>query len=301
MGNATLAKTGEVRPYMIGPELYEIHTDAHLFATRVLVNGNEVKLGNALGNGSVTTNHYDVSGATGYPNKAYLNAFLQPGENEVKVIFDSPLLEQVKGTDGEGAFISDMYAHVIINTGQLTEGSLGTKSYFLDQMIESPDRSAHILKDTLLRRFSTDSLTKEVSVVHTFNIAPEHAVQVPIEECSIEVKDFSNYKGVLSLNGEPVYEITDYGSGTTLTDMKALLVPGENTLEVNVSSIKDDETLSAELQLECQLGSAIESAGLPEAYRRLEFGTFFNRVYRSLVKINFDKPGKYSSAFYYSD
>ena len=301
IGNNAAAKTAAPRPYFVGPDLYQIHTDAHLFGTRVFVNGKQLKLSNADGNGSIRNQNYSVSGATGYPNKNYLNAYLKPGDNEIKVIFDAPLLEQVKGTEGEVAFIRDMYAHVVINTGELTDGSLGTKSYDLDEAIQAADNSTTILKDALLKRFTSEQLTEEVSVIYNITIDAKYAVQIGSEACDIEADGFSNLKGKLLLNGKIFLDITDYGSGTMLENIKELIVPGENHFEVDITSLEENKPSSAILKMDCDMGSIKDKVGLPVEYQSNSFGSFFNHIYIPIASIGFDKPGKYSTKFYYSE
>lgn len=297
MADASYGTPSPKRPYMVGPELYEVHTDANLFVTHVFVNGHKLKLSNAEGNGSVRTEFYGVSGPTGYPNKAFLNAYLRPGDNEVKVVFDSPLLEEVRGTEAEKAFIQDMYAHVVINTGQLTKGSLGTKSYYLDQLIAAPDRTAEIIKNALLRRFTEDQLSREVSVTQTITVGPKNAVQVKPEDCDLDLSGFSNFRGMVLLNGAPVYEVDHFGSAQTLDRMKNLLKRGENIFEVKVTEVREGETALVKLLLECDVSRAIKESNLAEDHQSIQFGSFFNKVRYPLVKIDIQKPGTYSSSF----
>lgn len=285
------------RPYFIGHELYELHTDANLFTTRVMVNGQEIKLSNAEGNGSITNNLYSVTGATGYPNKTYLNGYLQPGENEVKIIFHSPLYDKIKGSRGEQAFVSDMYAHVVINSGQLTEGSLGTKSYYLDQFIASPNKDANLLKNTLLRRFSSDDINTEISVTHSITIPKKNAIQVSKDDCEVELIPFSNYKGKILLNGVVVYKKEHFNEGTFLANLDDQIVVGMNTLSVEVNALENDEATIIGLQQLYDLSRAIETSNLPLAFKGYGFGQTFNNAIRPLVNIAVDKPGNYSTSF----
>lgn len=288
-------------PYFVGAELYEIHTDAHLFATRVLVNGQEIKLSNPTGNGSITNGQYSVSGATGYPNKAYLNAYLRPGDNEVKVIFDSPLYEEVKGTSGERAFISDMYAHVVINTGQLTEGSLGQKSYYLDKLIYSPNRSATLLVDNLLKRFTTEAINNEVSVTQTITISAENAVQVSKKDCEVDLMSFSDYKGELFLNGVKAYEKEHFNRGEFLVNLNERVVNGKNTLAVTVKELQNNEPTSIGLEQICDLTNVIEASNLPKEFKEYSFGHPFNKVTRNIVTLDVKKAGKHTANFQYGE
>lgn len=303
IGILFLGKKAPERPYIVGPELYQIHTDAKFFRTRIIVNGVELELSNADGNGSSQTSDYRVSGATGYPNTMYLNGYLSPGDNEVKVIFESPLLEQVRGTEGETAFIRDMYAHVVINTGELTRGTLGVDSYVLDQLMDSPelDIDVAILKDVLFRRLTSEIVNNEVSVTHTINIAANKSVQVEADECSFELKSFSGYTGQVSINGTAFLNIKGNGSATILDSIDDLILPGDNAFEINATAIEEGRDITSELRMECDLDIATKEIGFPKKYKYYDFGSFFNNMYIPVATIEFDKPGIFSTTFYYSE
>ena len=295
-------KTPE-RPYIVGPELYQIHTDAHFFRTRIIVNGVELELSNADGNGSSWTSDYNVSGATGYPNTMYLNGYLSPGDNEIKVIFESPLLEQVRGSEGEAAFVRDMYAHVVINTGELTQGTLGVESFVLDQLIDSlePDNDVAILKDVLFRRLTSEIVNNEISVTHTINIAAENSVQVEANDCTFDLKSFSGYTGQAFVNGTAFLDIKGNGNATILKSIDDLILPGENTFEINATAIEDGREITSELRMKCDLDAATKEIAFPEKFERYDFGSFFNRMYIPIAKVDFDKPGVYSITFNHSE
>lgn len=303
MGIITQKKNTQDRPYIVGPKLYQIHTDAHFFRTRIIVNGIELELNNADGNGYSQTAEYSVNGPMGYPNTMYLNGYLSPGDNEIKVIFESPLLEQVRDSEGEIAFIRDMYAHVVLNTGTLTTGTSGVKSYVLDQLMNSSelDVDVVILEDILFRRLTAEIVNNEVSVTHNIHIAAEQSVQVAANDCSFDLKSFSGYIGQASINGSPFLNIKGNGSATNLKSIDDLVLPGENTFEINATSIEEGKEISSELQMECELDSAIQKIGFPKKYEHYNFGSFFNKIYIPVAKVDFDKPGKYSVNFHYSE
>lgn len=303
LGIIVQGKKAPERPYIVGPELYQIHTDAHFFRTRILVNGVELELNNADGNGSSWTNDYNVSGAMGYPNTMYLNGYLRPGDNEVKVIFESPLLDQVRGSEGEAAFIRDMYAHVVINTGELTRGTSGAKSFVLDQLMDSPelDADVEILKDVLFRRLTREIFNNEISVIHTINIAAEKTVQVAANDCSFELKSFSGYTGQASVNGTAFLDVKGNGSATNLESLDELILAGENTFEINATAIEEGSEVTSELRMECDLDVATKEIGFPKKYEHYNFGSFFNNMYISVAKVDFNKPGIFSITFNYSE
>jgi len=288
MGSMVQAKSIPERPYVVGPELYEVHTDAQLFTTHLFVNGRLIKL-----------SHSEDKG--GYSNKAYLNAFLKPGDNEIKVVFDSPLLEKVRGTDKEIDFIRNMYAHVVINTGKLSTRAFSDSSYELDELIAAPHPNVNILKNVLLRRFKVKQLADEVSITHTINIPSKKAFEVQPQSCDVELDSFSGFTGKLLLNGVPFLDVTTNGHGQILTDESNLIVIGENTFESYVIDLLDNKPSSAKLEITCDLKSAIAAAGIAKEYQYYDYGTFMRSFDLPLVEIKFDKPGKYKTNFYYSE
>ncbi|HED33117.1 MAG TPA: hypothetical protein ENJ08_02720 [Gammaproteobacteria bacterium] len=286
-------------PSIVGPELYELYTDAQFFVTRVFVNGKALKPGNAEGNGSMRRRGYSFSGPMGYNNKLVLNGYMKAGKNEIKVVFEpSSIYEDAKKQDAEKFIRQDMFAHALIVRGRLSKGSLGVESYDLDQLVASPERKVKVLKNQLIRRLSIKDLEKPVSVIYQLDLLPADKIfQADFDSCSLSKDGPTNITAMLSLNGTPIRKITG-SSGKLLSSVQKLMEPGANAFLLKVDSIdrKVDKNY-LKLSLECDLDSAIKKIGFPGGYSGVRFGDFFNKIYLPLVKFDFSKKGEYKAGF----
>jgi hypothetical protein len=72
-------------PYVVGPELFRVYTDARLFRVRIIINGHAGHVANDGGDGAWRDDEIgvDVVGPLGYPNELNINGFLVPGKNQI--------------------------------------------------------------------------------------------------------------------------------------------------------------------------------------------------------------------------
>ncbi len=298
-GVVQAGETSKPLPSIVGPELYELYTDAHFFVTRVFVNGKALKLSNAEGNGSTRRGGYSFSGPMGYKNKLVLNGHLKAGKNEIKVVFEpSSIYDAAKKQDAEKLIRQNMFAHALIVRGRLVKGSLGVESYDLDQLVALPERKIKVLKNQLIRRLSIKDLEKQVSVVYQLDLLPTDKVfQADFDSCSLARDGPTNITAMLLLNDSPIRKITD-NTGRLLSNVQKLMKPGANIFHLKVSSInKKVDRNYLKLYLECDLGSVIKKMGFPEEYSWVKFGDFFNKVFLPLVEIKFSRKGEYKADF----
>lgn len=300
MAESTLAdNVTKQLPSIVGPNIYELYTDAKYFVTRVYVNGIERKLSNAEGNGMMSRHGYSFSGPMGYKNKLLLNGYMKAGKNSVKIVFEpSSILDNARKQSAENIIIRDMYAHAVIVRGQLAEDSSGVESYDLDQLMLAPNSKAEVKKNKLLRRFTEDKLAQEVSVSYEFDLpADDMAIQSSHENCSLSIKASNNFTATLMLNDKPVKGIEDNVSHG-IENFSDAIKQGENTFKLNVSSInKAAEKNDLYLYLVCDMAQAIHEIGFAPEHERLDFGDFFKKVYVPLTTIEFTKKGEFSSSF----
>lgn len=286
-------------PSIVGPGIYELYTDANYFVTHVYVNGIKRKLSNAKGNGSMARNGYGFSGPMGYENKLILNGYLRAGKNTINVVFEpSSILADARKQGVENMIIRDMFAHAVIVRGQLSKGSLGVESYNLDQLIMAPNLKAAVMKNKLLRRFTADKLSDEVSVSYEFDLHDnDKSIRSTIGDCSLSTRASNNFTATLMLNDKPVKWIKD-NSSRGVENFSEAIKQGENIFKLNVASInKAAKKNSLYLYLECDLAQAINEIGFSPEHKRLDFGDFFKKVYLPLVTIEFVKKGEYVSNF----
>lgn len=287
-------------PYLVGPEVYEIHTDANLYSTRVEVNGRLLKLANAEGNGSWGDHEIRIQGPLGYPNRTMFNGYLVPGKNEVSVEFvPSPEIVKYKDSSEQLARIaSHMSFRVAVLRGQLTETPGGMKSSELDAALAENSKSKQA--DVLYQKKGKPTRRGEAlrSVIHkfTFRLSPkDNAVRVKVDECDFETKmSPQSIKGVFSINGRPFQEV-EQNQYTETASFRKALVPGKNTLTLQVESLTAPTAIV--YSFECDLENAKNGAGLLEKYSRLRFGTFFDKMESPFAELAVDKPGRYEISF----
>jgi len=285
-------------PSMVGPDLYQLFTDAKLFITKVYVNDVERKLSNAEGGGSIRNENYRFSGATGYANTILLNGFLRSGNNKIKVVFEpSDILDKAREEGLDEVVIRDMYAHMVVVRGQLTEQSSGVRSYELDQLIASSGPDVDVLTDKLLRRFTKEKLEDEVSIVFELEVpASAKVIQTTMQQCEFKLNKSSNFSGTLMLNNTLIESIEDNRSREE-AGMRTLIRSGENTFELNITSInKEAEENYLDVILSCSLRDII--SGDEFSFRRsMDFGDFFSDVHIPLVRFTFSEEGSYRRVF----
>lgn len=284
-------------PSIIGPNIYELYTDAKYFITHVFVNGMKRKLSNAEGGGMMSRKGYSFEGAMGYENKLLLNGYMKAGKNEIKVVFEpSGILQQAREQGAEKMIMGDMYGHVVITQGELNEGSFGVESYDLDQLIVTPERKAKVLTDQLLRRFNDEKLEAEVSVTFSIDVSDTDKA-LKASYGSLSINSSCNYTATLLLNDVPVKKIED-NSSSTLEEFFDVVKTGVNRLTLQVESInkKEDEN-TLYLYLESDIKSLFNEIGFPDGYSASDFGDFFSTVYVPITTFDFPEEGSYTSDF----
>ncbi len=284
-------------PSLVGPEIYELYTDAKFFITHVYINGNNHKLSNAEGNGAIIRNGYRFDGPTGYQNKLILNGFLKSGINEIRVEFEpSPILQQAVDQDVPDQVLRHMFAHVVVVRNQLNGGESGVDSYDLDLMILNKRSNVDILENRLLRRFDENRLKGEVSVVYELEIGTDSKVfNTQLSTCDLSMNSSSNYLGLLYLNDKPVIEFED-NSRRLLESFEDAVKHGKNTFRADITELGSDGG-RLNLYLKCDLGDIVKDMKFDDKYRDIRFGDFFDEVYVPLVDLEFDDKGIYNSDF----
>jgi hypothetical protein len=291
---------GEVAlPYLVGPEVYEIHTDARLYITRVSVNGRLLELGNAEGNGVWGDKEIRISGAIGYPNRTVFNGYLVPGKNEISVEFvPSPGISAYKDSEEQlGRIASAMFSRVAVIRGPLGGMSGRMRSAELGAALAENSKTKRV--DVLYQKKGKPTKREVLRpVVYKFEVVlrpQDVAVRVKVDECEFDSKmKPQSIKGVVSLNGQPFQEV-DRNQYTETASFRKALVSGKNTLGLQVESL--DAPTSVVYVLECDLEDAKKEAGLMEKYSSIWFGSFMDEMHVPFAQVAVDKPGRYEMPF----
>jgi len=249
----------------------------------------------------MTRGGFSSSGPMGYQNKLILNGHLKAGNNEIKVVFESSsILENAREEGHEKQLIRDMYAHAVITRGRLNDSSFGIESYDLDQLILSPDIKAEVLENKLLRRFTEDKLSHEVSVVYQLELLKTDKVeQVDFSHCSLSLNSSSNFTATLLINDVPIRKIEDNSSnGSGLENFSGVIKQGTNVFTLKVASInKKEESNYLDLYLDCDLRPSMDKIDFLDEHKSLDFGDFFKSAYLPLAEFKFVEKGEYSESF----
>ncbi len=286
-------------PSIVGPNLYELYTDARLYITRVYVNGVEKKLNNPGGYGMISVNGYAFSGSVGYNNRVVLNAYMHKGDNTIQVVFEpSPIIAEVLNKGVEPLFSEDVFARALIVRGALAEGSLGIPTEDLDKLLTINHPEAEVLGDKLVKNVSKEHINKPVKMIFTINV-PENEMEHlgQLQYCEGDVTTSCNFTANLVLNGTPIMHIENNVS-TRIEPFNTIVQPLNNTLELQVLSINDKtEESYFEYYLNYEMESIIKEIGLEPRYRYVSFGDFFNRLHLPLWTLPIDKEGSYEVSF----
>lgn len=299
-------------PSVVGPSIYEVYTDARLFITHLYVNGIKRKLDNAEGFGLMATPNYTLNGATGYKNKKVINGYLHAGKNHVKVVFEpSPVLAQAKEQGAEELVIKEMFAHVAVIRGRLTDSSLGVPSAELDELITQAADKIDVLQHWHMDNFTLEQINGDIVVSREFDLdANDKAIQSTINDCELSISSSNNYNAILKLNDVPVKEIEENVSRNK-EDFKVLLKNGTNKFSLEVQppasegalkklfskNKKSDEEMYLRVTLNTDIEEGINAINFPDEHKRVGFGDFFDRVDIPLAYFKIDGVGEFVEEF----
>ncbi|MCF6351955.1 MAG: hypothetical protein L3J06_02990 [Cyclobacteriaceae bacterium] len=286
-------------PSIVGPNLYELYTDAHLYITRVFVNGVEKELRNAKGNGMISKNDHSFSGPVGYYNKIILNAYMRKGDNEIQVVFEpSPIIAEIVDKGVEPLFSEGIFARALIVRGALAEGSLGVSTEEIDKLLAIDHPEVNVLDDKLVKNISEENINKPVKMTFTINVSEnemEHLGQ--LQYCEGAINTSCNFTANLVLNGTPILHIKNNVS-TIIEPFNKIVQSHNNTLELQVLSINDKTKESYfEYYLNYEMEDIVKKIGLEPRYNYVSFGDFFNALRLPLWTLSINEEGSYKASF----
>ncbi len=282
-------------PYIVGPDIYELYTDAGLLITKVYVNGIERKLSNPEGQGFTVVNRASFSGPMGYYNKVILNSHMRKGKNEIKVVFQpSPVINKNMMT----YFEDKIFAHAVIVRGVLKKNSLGVSTEKLDKLVSEHKAPVTILANKFLKGMPKDN--KNITMNFIINTADgEREYKGQIDYCDGGISSSYNFTGELLLNNTAILKIHNNAS-TTLVPLNKILKPIDVELKLKVSSINNNEPAHFKYSIECDMKSIIKNKlNLKPKYNNVSFGDFFDRLDTEIWNLKFSKPGIYQHTFQY--
>ena len=295
---AASAAPGLSLPYVVGPELYQIYTNARFYDTVVTVNGHAIEYTNSGGDGSYVHSKFGISidGALGYPNEASINGLLTPGANVITVEFvPNPEIAKYVGSPEQiAAIIPEMFTRVMFVRGELTDFR-HTEERDLEALLAGNARTkrAEVLKNEKTKvKQAKDALRP---VRHEFTLQTRKAdkfEQVKIEECELEVdREPETLTASTYLDGRLLAKM----DGDSLSDWEEIVQnakPGTHPLSLEVESLAGPSVVSYELS--CDLDKAKQRAGLTS--RGDIIGKFGNYVL-PVAKIEVNGPGSYGASF----
>ncbi len=286
-------------PSIVGPNLYELYTDARLYITRVYVNGIERTLSNAEGYGMTMKNGHSFSGPTGYQNKVILNSHMRKGDNEIQVVFEpSPIITEVIKEGAQDLFKKDMFVRAVIVRGELKENSLGVSTNSLDELLAKEHPEVEVLENEFVKDIAEERMNEPIIMTFTINV-PKNELDYrgQIHSCEVGIGSSNNFTANLLLNGIVILQIKD-NTRTTIEPLYKIIEGLDNTIELQVLSINDNAKESyLEYYVDCDMAKMIKRVGLQEKHPSIHFGDFFNRLQLPLWHLKFDKIGTYKSTF----
>lgn len=286
-------------PSIVGPNLYELYTDARLYVTHVYVNGVERELRNAAGNGMTYKNEHSFSGPMGYSNKTILNAYMHKGDNEIQVVFEpSSIITEIVNKGVQPLFIEDIFARALVVRGVLNKSSLGISTEDIDKLLVIDHPKADVLGDKLVKNISQERINEPVKIIFTINV-PESEIEHrgQLQYCKGDFRASYNFTANLVLNGTPILHIENNKS-TIIEPFNKIVQPLNNTLELQVLSINDTtKETYFEYYLNYEMEDIIKKIGLEPTYNYVSFGDFFNRLHLPLWTLTIDKEGNYKLSF----
>ena len=286
-------------PYIVGPNIYELYTDAGLLITKVYVNGVERKLTNAEGQGFTIVNRTSFGGPMGYYNKVILNSHMRKGKNIIKIVFQpSPVIKKIIKKKMMDRFQDKIFARAVIVRGMLKKNSLGVSTKNLDKLISENKSSVTVLADKFVKGLPEDN--KSIVMNFTVNtIEGEREYKGQIHYCNGGISSSYNFSGELLLNDTPILKIHN-NSSRTLVPLNKILKPIDVELKLKVTSINNKEQPYFKYSIECDMKSIIKNKlDLKPKYNNVSFGDFFDRLDTQVWSIKFNKPGTYKYAFDY--
>lgn len=227
-------------PYIVGPNIYELYTNAGFFITKVYINGIERKLSNPGGQAYTIINNESFSGPMGYYNNIPLNSHMREGKNTIKIVFEpSALIKEMIDKGLTRHLKNKIFAHAVITRGELKENSLGVPTKDLDKLIKENKNPVDILENNFISISSSD--TKTITMDFNINtIVGEEEYRCQIQYCDGSITSSNNFTGELLLNGTPILHI-DNNRSTTLQSLKDVLKPTDINLTLNISKINNND------------------------------------------------------------
>lgn len=297
-----VAKTSPIQlqmPSIVGPNLYELYTDAGLCITHVYVNGVERELRNAEGYGMTSINGHSFSGSVGYYNKIILNAYMHKGNNEIQIVFaPSSIIAEAIDKGVQSLFIENIFARALMVKGALTKSSLGISTEEIDKLLTINQPEVEVLEDKLVKNISEEHINKPIKMTFAINV-PENEMEHlgQLQYCEGAINTSGNFTANILLNNTPILYIEN-NTSTIIEPFNKIVQPFNNTLELQVLSI-NDKTKEAyfEYYLNYEMADIIKKIGLEPTYNYVSFGDFFNRLRLRLWTLTFNKEESYKSTF----
>lgn len=286
-------------PYVVGPELFQIYTDARLFKVRVLVNGHAGNLTNDGGNGAWRDDEIgvDVIGPLGYPTKSNINGFLVPGKNQIVVEFSpNPALAKYEGSpDVMAKIAATMFTRVIVTRGVLRKDFGGIDEDELGEALAQNARTkaAKILYNTR-KKVAPKRVLSPVRHEFSFQLTQaDHIDRVKIEECKLKAsREPYTVTSRSYVNGALFWTMKDDYASDEDGYRKALR-PGANAITLEVEALQAPSRIA--YTLDCNLEEAKRRSGLGEKYGRFSVGDRFDEVSLPIAELQVDGPGSFGA------
>jgi len=284
-------------PYMVGPEAYEIYTDAQLYTTLVTINGGSVPLHNAEGNGVWGDGEgIIVEGPIGRANRKLINGYLRPGKNTIVVAFvPSTGILKYLGTPELERVASTMYTRVVVTRGRFNEEYEGPETTELDALVakHSKSKAPGIAYDQRSGVPSVSTMFAPIRFAYELELTPDDKVaRAKLDVCELERRE-SKYAltATLHLNDTLVEEVSGNESNST-SGFREALVSGPNTLKFVVAAVSEPTHVT--YGLKCSLDAAKEAVGLTGPTR---FETFFDIFGFPFAELDVATTGLYETVF----
>lgn len=290
-------------PSVVGPNLYELYTDAKMFITHVTINGHKIKLSNAEGVGMSMGNGYRLNGPMGYPNKVVINGFLKPGENHINVVFEpSRTINQAKEQGALELVSKEIFTRAVLARGSLSKETLSIDSDELDLLIQNRSSDVDVLLDKKKTNFDEKFTSSDNQIDYRFELpSHERVATATIKDCEIDINTSGNLVGKLFLNDGLISTINKNSRRAEGT-LQALLSQGKNRLRFDSQEhpLADESHAKKnylEVLLSCRLDSLVEEVKFPEALSRMRFGDYSNVYKIPLMWVEVDEKKDYSADF----
>jgi hypothetical protein len=286
-------------PYVVGPELFRVYTDARLFRVRIIINGHPGHVANDGGDGAWRDDEIgvDVVGPLGYPNLLNINGFLVPGKNQIVVEFSpNPELAKYQGSpDVMAKIAATMFTRVIVTRGVLREDFGGIDEDELPEALaqNAKSKAAKILYNTRKKVAPRDVLSP---VRHEFSFQLTQADKidrVKFEECKLRARrDPDTLTAKAYVNGVLLSTMENDYSSDKDGHNKAFR-PGANAITLEVEALQAPSRVA--FRLDCDLEEAKKRSGLGKKYGRFSVGDLHDQVSFPVAEVKVDGPGSFGA------